>query len=162
MLVQYKRWSEGNLQILHSKYSPAWYAYGKISLGHQLGYLRYSFWAANCWATLVYSILPSLYLLRGTSLFPQISRSQAWFIPFVYVIIGKYTWSFVEFLWCGGTTLAFVITAKVADEDVSQRHKKEIMEFGDSSNAYPIANTCIAQFVTALLGFLRKQSMGRA
>ncbi|KAM1039520.1 hypothetical protein EV2_029704 [Malus domestica] len=165
MLVQYKRWSEGNLQILLSKYSPAWYAYGKTSLGHQLGYLRYSFWAANCWATLVYSILPSLYLLRGTSLFPQIS--SPWFIPFAYVIIGKYTWSFAEFLWCGGTTLgwwneqriwlyqrtssylfafidtilhsfgysdsAFVITAKVADEDVSQRYKKEIMEFGDSS-----------------------------
>ncbi|TQD96695.1 hypothetical protein C1H46_017697 [Malus baccata] len=165
MLVQYKRWSEGNLQILLSKYSPAWYAYGKISLGHQLGYLRYSFWAANCWATLVYSILPSLYLLRGTSLFPQIS--SPWFIPFAYAIIGKYTWSFAEFLWCGGTTLgwwneqriwlyqrtssylfafidtilrsfgysdsAFVITAKVADEDVSQRYKKEIMEFGDSS-----------------------------
>ncbi|XP_048425366.1 cellulose synthase-like protein E6 isoform X3 [Pyrus x bretschneideri] len=165
VLVQYKRWSEGNLQILLSKYSPAWYAYGKISLGHQLGYLRYSFWAANCWATLVYSVLPALYLLRGTSLFPQIS--SPWFIPFAYAIIGKYTWSFVEFLWCGGTTLgwwneqriwlyqrtssylfafidtilhsfgysdsAFVITAKVADEDVSQRYKKEIMEFGDSS-----------------------------
>nr|XP_028955237.1 cellulose synthase-like protein E1 isoform X3 [Malus domestica] len=93
--------------------------------------------------------------------------SSPWFIPFAYVIIGKYTWSFAEFLWCGGTTLgwwneqriwlyqrtssylfaftdtilhsfgysdsAFVITAKVADEDVSQRYKKEIMEFGDSS-----------------------------
>ncbi|XP_050140256.1 cellulose synthase-like protein E1 isoform X3 [Malus sylvestris] len=93
--------------------------------------------------------------------------SSPWFIPFAYVIIGKYTWSFAEFLWCGGTTLgwwneqriwlyqrtssylfafidtilhsfgysdsAFVITAKVADEDVSQRYKKEILEFGDSS-----------------------------
>ncbi|KAM3009733.1 hypothetical protein FF2_028635 [Malus domestica] len=137
MLVQYKRWSEGNLQILHSKYSPAWYAYGKISLGHQLGYLRYSFWAANCWATLVYSILPSLYLLRGTSLFPQVGGTSS-----AYELL-----SLCLLHYFGYNDSAFVITAKVADEDVSQRHKKKIMEFGDSSNAYPIANTCIAQFV---------------
>lgn len=72
ILVQHKRWAEGNLQIMLSKYSVLWYGHGKISLGHQLGYLRFNLWAANCWATLIYSILPSLYLLRGTSLFPQV------------------------------------------------------------------------------------------
>jgi cellulose synthase/poly-beta-1,6-N-acetylglucosamine synthase-like glycosyltransferase len=41
-LVQHKRWSEGDFQILLSKYSPAWYANGRISFGLQLGYCCYS------------------------------------------------------------------------------------------------------------------------
>lgn len=71
-LVQYKRLSEGSLQILLSKYSPAWYGHGKISLALQLGYCIVCCWASNCWATLFYSIVPSLYLLKGISLFPQV------------------------------------------------------------------------------------------
>ncbi|PQQ15410.1 cellulose synthase-like protein E1 [Prunus yedoensis var. nudiflora] len=74
-LVQHKRLSEGSLQILLSKYSPAWYGHGKISLALQLGYC-----IVCCWATLFYSIVPSLYLLKGISLFPQIS--SPWLIPF--------------------------------------------------------------------------------
>ncbi|PQQ03466.1 hypothetical protein Pyn_26872 [Prunus yedoensis var. nudiflora] len=66
-LVQHKRLSEGSLQILLSKYSPAWYGHGKISLALQLGYC-----IVCCWATLFYSIVPSLYLLKGISLFPQV------------------------------------------------------------------------------------------
>ncbi|XP_070674736.1 cellulose synthase-like protein E1 [Malus domestica] len=91
----------------------------------------------------------------------SISRSQAWFIPFVYVIIGKYTWSFVEFLWCGGTTLAFVITAKVADEDVSQRHKKEIMEFGDSSPMLTPLPTLALLNLYCFAGFLKEAINGK-
>ena len=75
VLVQHKRWSEGDLQILFSRYSPAWYAHGKISLVHQMGYCAYCLWAPNCWATLYYTVIPSLYLLNGISLFPQV-----WFL----------------------------------------------------------------------------------
>ncbi|XP_050371384.1 cellulose synthase-like protein E1 [Argentina anserina] len=185
-LVMYKRWGEGNLQIALSRYNVVCYGHGKISFGHQLGYLRFNLWAANCWATLIYSTLPSLYLLKGTSLFPQIS--SRWFIPFAYVITAKYIGSFVEYLSCGGTSLgwwndqriwlyqrtssylfafidtivhylgynhsAFVITAKVADEDVSERYEKEIMEFGRSSPMFTVLATlallnvyCFAWFV---------------
>ncbi|ONH99324.1 hypothetical protein PRUPE_6G024800 [Prunus persica] len=191
ILVQHKRWSEGNFHIFLSKYSPAWYAYGKIRLGHQLGYLRYSLWASNCLATLVYSTLPSLYLLRGASLFPQMS--SPWLIPFAYVIIGKYTWSFVEFLWCDGTILgwwneqriwlyqrtssylfafidtilfsigytnsAFVITAKVAEEDVSKRYEKEIMEFGASSPMLTILATLALLNLCCFAGFVLEEAI---
>ncbi|CAL8998618.1 unnamed protein product [Prunus brigantina] len=33
--------------------------------------------------------------------------SSPWLIPFACVMIGKYTWSFVEFLWSGGTILGW-------------------------------------------------------
>ena len=71
-LVQHKRWSEGDLQILLSRYSPTRYARGKISLGLRMGYCTYCLWAVNSLATLYYSIIPSLYLLRGIPLFPQV------------------------------------------------------------------------------------------
>ncbi|KAJ1441226.1 Nucleotide-diphospho-sugar transferase [Sesbania bispinosa] len=100
-LVQHKRWSEGDLQILLSKYSPAWYGFGRISLGLQMGYCVYCLWAPNCIATLYYSIIPSLYLLKGISLFPKMS--SPWFIPFAYVIVGETTYSLMEFLFSGGT-----------------------------------------------------------
>ncbi|XWS27713.1 hypothetical protein CRYUN_Cryun25bG0004500 [Craigia yunnanensis] len=102
-LVQHKRCSEGDFQF--SKYSPAWYAEGKISLGLQLGYCCYCFWASNSLSVLFFSIVPSLYLLRGISLFPQLS--SPWFIPFAYVIFSMYTYSLVEFLWSGGTVLGW-------------------------------------------------------
>ncbi|KAE8731505.1 Cellulose synthase-like protein E1 [Hibiscus syriacus] len=104
-LVQHKRWSEGDFQILLSKYSPAWFANGKISLGLQLGHCCYCFWASNCLAVLYYSVAPSLYLLRGIPLFPELS--SPWFLPFAYVIISKYTYSLAEFLWSGGTVLGW-------------------------------------------------------
>lgn len=71
-LVQHKRWSEGDLQILLSKYSPVWYGLGKIDFGLVMGYCVYCLWSLNCFATLYYSIMPSLYLLKGVSLFPQV------------------------------------------------------------------------------------------
>lgn len=72
ILVQHKRWSEGDLQILLLKYSPVWYGLGKISLGQVMGYCTYCLWALNCLAALYYCIIPSLYLLKGISLFPQV------------------------------------------------------------------------------------------
>ncbi|CAN6571168.1 unnamed protein product [Malus baccata var. baccata] len=54
-LVQHKRWTEGDFQILFTKYSPAWYAHGKISFGLQLGYCCFCFWCSNSLATLFYS-----------------------------------------------------------------------------------------------------------
>ncbi|KAI8557451.1 hypothetical protein RHMOL_Rhmol04G0012000 [Rhododendron molle] len=104
-LLQHKRWSEGDLQVLLSRYSPAWYGLGRISPGLLLGYCSYCLWAPNSLATVFYSTVPSLYLLRGISLFPQVS--SPWFLPFAYVIIAKYTYSLAEFLWSGGTVLGW-------------------------------------------------------
>ncbi|KAF5190438.1 Cellulose synthase-like protein e6 [Thalictrum thalictroides] len=101
-LVQHKRWSEGDLQIILSKYGPLSYGVGRIKLGLQMAYCIYCFWAFNCLPTLYYSVIPSLYLLKGISLFPRIT--SPWFLPFAYVIITEMLSSLGEFL-CFGSTL---------------------------------------------------------
>ncbi|KAF8409747.1 hypothetical protein HHK36_005826 [Tetracentron sinense] len=172
-LVQHKRWSEGDFQILLSKYSPLLYGHGKISPGLRMGYCIYCLWAPNCLATLYYVTIPSLCLLKGISLFPMIS--SPWFLPFAYVIFTSNAYSLGEFLLSGGTIRgwwhdkrmrvfkrtssylfsfidtifnllgfdksAFVITAKVADQDVYQRYQQDIIEFGTSSPMFVILAT---------------------
>lgn len=76
-LVQHKRWSEGDLQILLSKYGPLSYGIGRMKLRLQMGYCMYCFWAVNCLATLCYSVVPPLYLLKGIALFPKVRRVLA-------------------------------------------------------------------------------------
>lgn len=71
-LVQHKRWAEGAFQILFCNYSPLSYARGEISFGLQLGYCYYCFWCPSSIPVLCYCIFPSLYLLKGISLFPQV------------------------------------------------------------------------------------------
>ncbi|XP_030491015.2 cellulose synthase-like protein E1 isoform X2 [Cannabis sativa] len=173
VLVQQKRWAEGDLQILLSRYCPLTYGYGKIPLGLRLSYLVYFLWSLNCFASLYYVIVPSLCLLKGISLFPQMSN--IWFVPFVYVFFGNRVYSLGEHLMCGGsyrewfncqrmwlfkrTTsfffgfldnmirllgysgATFIITAKVVDDDVSERYKKELIEFGTTSPMFTILTT---------------------
>lgn len=74
-LVMHKRWSEGDLQIFFSKFSPIWYGLGRLRPGLIMGYLTYCLWAPNCFATLYYVVVPSVYLWRGISLFPEVSLS---------------------------------------------------------------------------------------
>ncbi|KAA0048283.1 cellulose synthase-like protein E1 isoform X1 [Cucumis melo var. makuwa] len=148
-LVQHKRWSEGDFQILLSRYSPARCTRGKISFGLRMGYCIYCFWAVNSLATIYYSIIPSLYLLKGVPLFPQVS--SLWLIPFTYVIFAKYVASLVEFLLVGGT-----VKAKVTDQEVSQRYEKEIMEFGASSPLFTILATTSLLNLFCFLGMMKK------
>ncbi|RDX61630.1 Cellulose synthase-like protein E1 [Mucuna pruriens] len=188
-LIQHKRWSEGGFQIVLSKYSPAWYACGFISPGLQMAYCYYNLWVLLSWPTLYYCIIPSLYLLKGIPLFPQIS--SPWFIPFAYVTLGDSSYDLLEFLWLGGTLKgwwnntrmwlykrttsylfafvdnilkflgfsesAFVISAKVAEENVFQRYEKEVMEFGNSSPMLTLLATLALLNLFCLLGMLLKQ-----
>ncbi|EOA36706.1 hypothetical protein CARUB_v10012240mg [Capsella rubella] len=173
MLVQQRRWSEGDFQILLSEYSPVWYGRGKISLGLILGYCCYCLWAPSSVPVLIYSVLTSLCLFKGIPLFPKVS--SWWFIPFGYVTVAANAYSLAEFLWCEGTfrgwwneqrmwlyrrtssflfgfkdtimklvgvsESAFVITAKVAEEEAAERYKDEAMEFGVESPMFLLLGT---------------------
>ncbi|KAI3976120.1 hypothetical protein MKX01_006636 [Papaver californicum] len=97
----HKRWAEGYLQILLSKYSTFLYGHGKISLALQKGYYSQDCWCLNCPPTMYYLLIPPLCLLKGIPLFPKIT--SPWFQPFIYLILTKYIYSLAEFLHSGGT-----------------------------------------------------------
>ncbi|KAK1316356.1 Cellulose synthase-like protein E6 [Acorus calamus] len=101
VILQHKRWSEGDLQIFLSRYCPFVLGRGKIPLGLQMGYCIYCLWASTSIPTLCYLIIPPLCLLKGTSVFPSVS--SAWCVPFVYAFIAKYVYSAFESLQGGGT-----------------------------------------------------------
>ena len=71
-LIQHKRWSEGNFQIFLSRYCPLLYGHKRIPLELQFSYCPYLLWAPNCLPTLYYVAVPSLCLLGGFSLFPEV------------------------------------------------------------------------------------------
>ncbi|KAJ3677536.1 hypothetical protein LUZ60_003260 [Juncus effusus] len=102
-ILQHKRWSEGNFQIFLSKYCTFLYGHGKIKLGLQMSYCVYGLWAANSIPTIYYTIVPSLSLLKGISLFPKMT--SVWFIPFAYVMITKQVYSALEALMTREITL---------------------------------------------------------
>ncbi|KAL1347573.1 hypothetical protein AAHE18_07G015500 [Arachis hypogaea] len=187
-LVQHKRWAEGQVQILLSEHCPALYGHGRISLGHQLGYSYCNCWALTSLSKLYYSIIPSLYLLRGIPLFPKMS--SIWFIPFAYVIVGESARSLLEFVLFGSTIQGwwndlrmvlykgtssylfalidsisklfglpdspFTVTAKVMEEDVSERYKKQVMEFGAASPLFTVLATLALLNLFCLLGILKE------
>ena len=72
-LLQHKRWSEGDFQILCSPsslylYSPR----SSTHVLHRMGYSMYFLAAPNSIPTLYYSLLPSLSLIARFPLFPKV------------------------------------------------------------------------------------------
>ncbi|ESW14420.1 hypothetical protein PHAVU_008G279700 [Phaseolus vulgaris] len=172
-LVQLKRWGEGHMQLTLSKFRPKWYGDQKINICLLLGYWHHNFFAITSLSVLYYSIIPSLYILKGVSLFPKIS--SLWCIPFICVTVGEIAYSLIEGLsmggsiqgWWNGTRMwlyvktssflfslidgilgffghpnsSYSLTSKVIDDDVAQRYKKEVMEFGTSSPYFTVLAT---------------------
>ncbi|MFS7963747.1 putative cellulose synthase (UDP-forming) [Helianthus anomalus] len=118
-LVQHKRWSEGDLLILLSKYSPAWYGLGKVTSG---------------W------FLPFAYIIVSITAFDYLEflrcggTTKGWWNDrriWVYKRTSSYLFALIDTIL--GSDLSFVISSKVMDNDVQARYEKEMMEFGVSS-----------------------------
>ncbi|KAL5974360.1 hypothetical protein ACLOJK_031024 [Asimina triloba] len=105
VLVQQKRWAEGDLQILWSRHSPFVQGYGKIPLQLRLAYCLNLFWALNSLPTLYYVIVPPLCLCNGISLFP--TMNSPWFALFMSVIIVGHAYGILEALSIGMTLQAW-------------------------------------------------------
>ncbi|GAB2227590.1 hypothetical protein Drorol1_Dr00009415 [Drosera rotundifolia] len=106
VLNQQKRWGEGNLQIILSRYCPLIFGYNKISLIHQLAYCHYNLRALNSFPTVYYCFIPALYLLKGVPLFPEVS--SPWFLPYAFIVVAKCVPSLVEFIYSKGTFKGWV------------------------------------------------------
>ncbi|CAN6182655.1 unnamed protein product, partial [Urochloa humidicola] len=100
-ILQHKRWSEGLFSMFLSKYCPFFFGHGNISLLHRMGYSIPGLWAPNSLPTLYYIIIPSLSLLNGIPLFPEIM--SLWIAPFIYVSSVKNMYSLYEALLYGQT-----------------------------------------------------------
>jgi hypothetical protein len=79
----------------------------------------------------------------------------------LYKRTSSYLFAFVDTMlkFFGFTNSAFIISAKVAEENVSQRYEKEIMEFGNSSPMLTLLATLAMLNLFCLVGmFLRGAS----
>lgn len=183
-LVQHKRWSEGDLLILISKYSPAWYGIGRVHPGLLMGYMMYCLWSPSSLPTLYYAVIPSLCLMNDVSLFPPVS--SIWFLPFAYIIVSISAFDYLEFRGSGGTTrawwndrriwlykrtssylfalldtilgsdLSFVISSKVTENDLRERYEEEMLEFGGSSPLLTMVATVSMVNLVCFMGLIAK------
>ncbi|CAL5087820.1 unnamed protein product [Urochloa decumbens] len=100
-IQQHKKWCEGVFSIFLSKYCPFIFGNGNISLQLQMAYSIYSLWAPNSLPTLYYLIIPSIGLLKGIPLFPEIT--SLWITPYIYVSVVTNIYSAYEALLHGDT-----------------------------------------------------------
>ncbi|KAK8689897.1 hypothetical protein V6N13_088605 [Hibiscus sabdariffa] len=153
-LIQHKRWSEGDFQIFLSRYCPLIYGHKRIPLKLQLSYCNNLLWAVNCLATLYYVTVPSLCLVKGILVFPKslgefvccggtirgwLNEQRMW----MFKRTTSYLLAFSDTILTlsGLSKSTFVITEKVADEEISRRYEQEVMEFGTPSVMFTILAT---------------------
>ncbi|KAJ4754186.1 Cellulose synthase family protein [Rhynchospora pubera] len=104
-LVQYKRWSEGNLQIFLSMYNAILVGHRKLCFGLIMCYYMYGLWATTCFPTWYYVVIPSLCFLQGIPLFPEVT--SIWVLPFIYITSATYILSLAETVRFGGTIIGW-------------------------------------------------------
>ncbi|KAL6182846.1 hypothetical protein ACLB2K_044258 [Fragaria x ananassa] len=101
VLNQTKRWTIGLLEVAFSKYCPV--TFGIRAMGPLMGlsYAYYAFWPIWSIPVTVYAFLPQLALLNGITIFPKVS--EPWFLLYVFLFLGSYTQSCLDFVVEGGT-----------------------------------------------------------
>ncbi|KAL6275492.1 hypothetical protein ACE6H2_019093 [Prunus campanulata] len=80
----------------------------------------------------------------------------------LYKRTSSYLFAFIDTILnsLGYSDSAFVITAKVSDEDVSHNYKKEVMEFGALSPMFTILATLALRNLFCFLGVVQEAIMG--
>ncbi|KAI9160388.1 hypothetical protein LWI28_007689 [Acer negundo] len=111
-LVQHKRWSEGHLQIFLSEYCP--YLYGRIALFPKISSIWFVPFAYTFFANRAYSL--GEFLWAGGTIKGWWHDQRMWVFKRTTSYLFGFTDNILRLL--GFSKSAFVITAKVAEEDV--------------------------------------------
>ncbi|CAH2033423.1 unnamed protein product [Thlaspi arvense] len=124
MLVQQRRWSEGDFQVLLSEYSPVsslWFVpFGYVTVAANAYSLAEFLWCGGTFRG--WWNEQRMWLYRRTSSF---------LFGFIDTILKR----------LGVSESAFVITAKVAEEEAAERYEEEVMEFGVESPMFLLLGT---------------------
>ncbi|KAJ7960947.1 Cellulose synthase [Quillaja saponaria] len=141
---------------------------GRIELGRQMAYCYYCLWAPNCLATLLlnhpFTLSPQRHFLVSTDwsnfcgleaqslvggMIKGYGFTRGLVLPFAFI------GNILKLV--GFSDSAFVIKAKVADQNVSERYEEEVMKFGTTSPMLtPLATLallnlfCFAGFIAAI------------
>ena len=94
------------------------------------------------------------FLLTGGTILGWWNEQRIW----LYKRTSSYLFALVDIVLkiLGLSNSAFVITAKVIDEEVSQRYENEIMEFGVSSPLFTIITTISLVNFLCFIGMMKK------
>ncbi|KAM4112622.1 hypothetical protein ACJW30_05G153900 [Castanea mollissima] len=154
-LVQHKRWSEGDFHIFASRNCPFVLGYKKIPLNFNFRTI------SDLWV-LAFAFV--IFLHRAYSLGECIwfgGTFKGWWNDqrmWVYKRTTSYFFGLLDHILkrLGFTKSAFVITTKVAGDDVSQRYEQEVMEFGTSSPMFTILATLALLNAFCFFGGLKR------
>lgn len=101
LLSQCKRWMNGLLDVLFSKYSLITFGAQKMGLLMSFTYMHYALWPILSIPLTIYAFIPQLALLKGISMFPKISDPM--FVIYIFLFIGANGKDLLDFLLEKGT-----------------------------------------------------------
>ncbi|XP_039119076.1 LOW QUALITY PROTEIN: cellulose synthase-like protein E6 [Dioscorea cayenensis subsp. rotundata] len=151
-LVQYKRWGEGNLQIILSKDIPLLFGHQKINFVPKVSSPWFIPFVLVFIAKHAYSLIESLY--SDNTIKGWWNAQRMWVLrritSFLFALIDNILKVF------GESKLAFTITAKVSDEDASKLYEQEVMDFGSVSSMFVIISTIALINLVCLFGGVKR------
>lgn len=100
-LNQNRRWCIGLLEVVFSKYNPL--TFGSRFMGPLMGlaYAHNAFWPIWSIPIIIYSFVPQLALINGTSIFPEVTNT--WFFLYVFLFIGANIQDCLDYMLARGT-----------------------------------------------------------
>ncbi|XP_021767860.1 cellulose synthase-like protein G3 isoform X1 [Chenopodium quinoa] len=101
LLSQCKRWINGLLDVLFSRYSTMTYGIQKLGLVMSFTYTHYTLWPIISIPFTIYAFIPQLALIKGISTFPEISDPR--FLLYIFLFIGANGKDLIDFLLEKGT-----------------------------------------------------------
>lgn len=151
----YCLWAPNSFPVLSYVIVPPLCLLNGISLFPSISSVWFIPFAFVIGASCMYSLVECLY--HGYTLQGWWNEQRMWLFKRTTSYLFAFIDTVLKFLRVSKS--AFVITAKVADEEVSQRYEQEIMEFGSSSPMFVILTTIAMLNLFCLAGGVKRVLM---